>query len=106
MIDVSDGLVRDARRIAAGSGVGLDLDPDLLAPGDQLVAVSRALGADALDWMLTGGEDHALLATFPADSPLPEGYRTIGGVVPSGDADVLVAGRPWSGSGGFTHFGG
>ncbi|MGF1647854.1 MAG: thiamine-phosphate kinase [Kineosporiaceae bacterium] len=107
LIDVSDGLVRDARRVAAASGVVLDLDPRALAPDDDLIVVGGLLGADPVSWVLTGGEDHALLATFPAAVPLPEGFRAIGRAVaarPGGE--VLLGGLPYQGSGGFTHFAG
>jgi len=64
MMDISDGLVRDARRMATASGVMIRLDPSLA--GDQ----------DAL----LGGEDHGLLVTFPADVTPPQGFRQIGTV--------------------------
>lgn len=83
MLDVSDGLVIDARRIAAASGVALDL-------------VSDAVGSPMA---LTGGEDHALLATFPTGIELPGGFRAIGAVV-AGDG-LLVDGRPFDERGGW-----
>ncbi|WP_262348358.1 thiamine-phosphate kinase [Cellulosimicrobium cellulans] len=81
MLDVSDGLLRDGARLAAASGVVLDLgDPaDVLA--DDLAAVAdaaAAVGAEPVAWVLGGGEDHGLLATFPAGAVLPEGFRRIG----------------------------
>lgn len=83
MMDVSDGLVLDATRMALASGVTLALDP---------------LDPDAL----TGGEDHALLATFPPDlRPLPEGFRRIGLVIERGEHPVLVGGRAHDGRGGW-----
>ncbi len=85
MMDVSDGLVLDASRLAAASGVCVLLD-------------SAALGADPAS-ALTGGEDHALLATFPAT--VPEGFRPIGRVAERGDHDVLVDGLPHDGRGGW-----
>lgn len=109
MIDVSDGLVRDARRIAAASSVVLGLDPVVLDPAPDVAAIASLLGADAAVWVLTGGEDHGMLATFPATTPLPAGFRAIGRVtapavgVPGGT--VTVAGRPYTGPGGWTHFG-
>ena len=34
----------------------------------------------ALEWVLTGGEDHALVATFPPGTALPARWRVIGEV--------------------------
>src|SRR5699024_11574970 len=79
MMDVSDGLLRDAGRMARASGVHLDLDPDALAEDvAALAAVAEQRGADPLAWVLTGGADHGLLATFPAGAPLPAPFREIG----------------------------
>ena len=64
-MDISDGLVRDGERMAAASGVVLDLDPDVLkklaAPLEPAAGVLRA---DPLAWVLGGGEDHGLLAAL------------------------------------------
>jgi thiamine-monophosphate kinase len=79
MLDVSDGLAIDAGRLARASGVIVDFD---YAP----------LG-DHPDAVLHGGEDHALLATFPAGTSLPPGFRRLG-VIRAGDGQVLVDGRP------------
>ena len=81
MMDVSDGLLRDAGRIARASGVVLDLmAPATAFPDDveRLGPVAAALGASAQRWVLDGGEDHGLLATFPPGATLPPGFRTIG----------------------------
>jgi thiamine-monophosphate kinase len=105
LIDVSDGLVRDARRVAAASGVVLDLDPAALVPDETLRMVGRLLDEDPAGWVLTGGEDHALLATFPPAGRPPEGYRTVGRVVARhGDGEVRLGGVRYPGHGGFTHF--
>jgi thiamine-monophosphate kinase len=87
MMDVSDGLVLDATRLAAASAVTVALD-------------SAALGTDAAT-ALRGGEDHALLATFPADGELPRGFRRIGEVRAPGEVPVVVDGEPYSGRGGW-----
>ncbi|MFF0814322.1 thiamine-phosphate kinase [Rhodococcus sp. NPDC003318] len=104
MTDVSDGLVADLGHLCAASGVGVDLDPAALAPDPPLRAAAQALGADAFGWVLTGGEDHGLAATFPPDASLPDGWRRIG-VVRAG-AGVLVGGREWAGPGGWQSFDG
>ncbi|MGL4743619.1 MAG: thiamine-phosphate kinase [Dermatophilaceae bacterium] len=66
MLDISDGLVRDLDRIATASDVHVDLDRSALEPYvDALAAVA---GEDAAwEQVLGGGEEHALVATFPPD---------------------------------------
>lgn len=62
MLDLSDGLAIDARRLASASSVALNLSG--VTPAE-----------------LAGGEDHSLLATFPVGTALPGGFRAIGVVV-------------------------
>ena len=78
MIDISDGLLADAWHLAKASRVGIDVDSAAVAVASQLVEVASALGADARHWVLTGGEDHALLASFPAGVALPAGWTEVG----------------------------
>jgi thiamine-monophosphate kinase len=87
MCDVSDGLVADLGHIAQASGVGIELDAKSLA--DEVVS---------LEDVLTGGEDHALVATLPG--PVPEGCRVVGRVVAG--SEVLVDGAVVNG--GWAHF--
>lgn len=108
MLDLSDGLALDARRIARASGVSLDL------ASQQVREVALAHGLDPAapaSLALTGGEDHALLATFPPDvapplDALPGGFRIIGRVVAAdrhGPA-LLVDGRVFDERGGWDPF--
>lgn len=83
MLDLSDGLAIDARRLADASGVALDL-------------VASAIGSPVA---LTGGEDHALLATFPTGVALPGGFRRIGEV--RAGSGLLVDGREYTQRGGW-----
>ena len=91
MMDVSDGLVLDATRMARASGVQMELD-------------------SALEWdesSLFGGEDHGLLACFPAGVDLPAEFIAIGVVQgPSAKASVVLAGYDLQSSlGGWDPFG-
>ena len=102
MTDVSDGLVADLGHIARASGVGIDLSSDSLgADRDRLASAGAALAVDPWNWILGGGEDHALVATFPG-SP-PAGWRVIGRVL-DGPARVLVDGKSWHGDPGWQSF--
>ena len=131
MIDVSDGLVRDADRVARASGVVLELDEEsvLEMAGQLVVDIEEgflgedALGEDVLGVdglgddglgegvpltaVLRGGEEHELLATFPAGA-VPPGWSVLGRVVsgevvgqgPGGGLRQGFGGGPGQGPGG------
>ncbi len=90
MLDLSDGLALDARRIAIASGVCIDLFSETL-PSD-------GYGID-LDLALGGGEDHSLVATFPPDAWMPDAFRTIG-IVTEGSG-LALDGDPYDDSRGW-----
>jgi thiamine-monophosphate kinase len=95
-------LLADAGHLARASGVAIDIDPAAVPVAAELIDVAAALGADAQHWVLTGGEDHALLACFPAAASLPAGWTLLGTVrVGSG---VTVNGRSYEGPAGWAHF--
>ena len=102
MIDTSDGLLADLGHIAAASSVGIDLRTELLEAHPRLIDVASALGADARHWVLTGGEDHALVATFPDPAVVPEGWQMIGAVRPGNG--VTVDGRVYEKPPGWEHW--
>ncbi|MHB8793934.1 MAG: thiamine-phosphate kinase [Candidatus Nanopelagicales bacterium] len=106
MIDVSDGLVADAQHVAVASGVDLLIQTQAWQVPEPMAAAAAAYNIDPREWMLTGGEDHALLATFPAGTELPEGFVATGVVArPSDPPGVLVDGKARAGDGGHRHFG-
>lgn len=105
MIDVSDGLLADLGHVAHASGVVMDLRTAAFTVPDKLAEIAGALGVDPLVWMLTGGEDHALVATFGAGTALPDGWTAVGRVA-EGDPRVLVDGAPHEGPAGWEHFAG
>ncbi len=103
MVDVSDGLLAEARHLARASGVSIDLDPSAFEIPEPFQAVAAAIGADPLRFILTGGDDHALLATFP--DLIPEGWTVIGSVSePIDGPEVTVDGAVYDGPEGWTHF--
>lgn len=104
MIDVSDGLLADLDQIARASGVAVDVQASVFELAEPLRAVGAALGADPLGFVLGGGDDHPLAATFPADSPLPDGWTAVGSVA-EGEG-VTVDGEVYEGQAGHRHFSG
>ena len=85
MMDISDGLLLDAWRMAQASGVTLAIES-----GAVPLATPETRRADAMRW----GEDYQLLFTAPAASRLPIAAHIIGDVVPQKDAPLLLDGVP------------
>jgi thiamine-monophosphate kinase len=114
MLDISDGLMIDASRLAEASGASVHVDglaPALAGPASALSPLAATLGRDPWAWVLTGGEDHALLATFPAGASMPSGFAAIGHISPPDDAGprLHIDGNPPMGRhpaslGGWDHF--
>lgn len=106
MIDISDGLVADARRVADASRVMIRLDAGAIPVGD---------GAGDLNLALEGGEDYELMFTAPAGAG--SRIRALGqemavaltriGRVEEGEGIVLEDSRGRArapGRGGYDHF--
>ncbi len=106
MIDVSDGLLADLGHLATGSGVSLDVRTSAFELAEPMRAVGAALGVDPMQFVLGGGEDHAIAATFPADVALPAGFVEIGTVSASGPDGpaVTVDGAAYDGPTGWDHY--
>lgn len=114
MMDVSDGLALDLSRLAAASGVAIDLARVPIHRDAKRLA--RRTGRTPREHALTDGEDYELLATVPAASTARilaaaatrfPGLIDVGRVrrgsgvrVPAPDGDELTA---WRGEGGWVH---
>ncbi len=105
MVDVSDGLLADLGHVARASGVTIDVRTDAFEIPETLETVGSATRVDPILLVLTGGEDHALAATFPPGQ-VPGGWTTIGTVDAAGEdgPGVLVDGSPFTGVPGWDHF--
>ena len=113
MLDISDGLAKDASRIAKASGVTVQIqsaalfgfearlegaaqslslaNPHLIEMGEPNLAAEQY----CRKWVLTGGEDHSLLATFPAGTVLPRGFKSIGVILEAqADRPLLLDDAP------------
>lgn len=102
MTDVSDGLLADLGHIAESSGVAIDVTTTAFTLPEPVVTVGEALGADGMAFMLTGGDDYALVATFSSETTLPKGWTQIGLV--SDGSGVTVDGKPYEGPSGHQHW--
>ncbi len=107
LIDVSDGLLADLGHVARASGVRMDLRSEAFTVDEPLQAVGAALGTDPLRFVLTGGDDHALVGTFPGGA-VPAGWTEIGtvsgGTEPTDEPLVTVDGAAYDGEPGYRHF--
>lgn len=92
MIDVSDGLVSDLGHLAKASNVRMSIDKNALQIPEDLAATASAFNVNAYDWVLSGGEDHAFVATFPTALDVPNGWQIIG-IVEAGEPKVLIDGQ-------------
>ena len=61
MMDLSDGLATDLRRLCGESGVGAIVRLDAVPVSPATTRAASALGRDALAWAASGGEDYELL---------------------------------------------
>lgn len=94
IMDVSDGVLLDASRMATASGVTIAVDR---------MAVPIAAPEQRRDEALRWGDDYQLLFTLPAGIIPPCPAFRIGTVVERQDAPVLLDGAPVPGQLGYEH---
>ena len=94
MMDVSDGLLLDASRIARASGVTLSFDS---------VPLSGLAPEGRLDEAIRWGDDYVLLCTGPAGLDETLAVTCVGEVKARADHDVLLDNQPPTGDFGYTH---
>lgn len=103
MLDISDGLLADLGHLVERSDVGIEIETARVEIPEGVERVAAATGKPALGFVLAGGEDHALAATFRNEAVVPAGWTVVGSVNDSGK--VTVDGVAWEGSTGWDHFG-
>lgn len=95
MMDVSDGLLLDARRMAEASGCAIAIELDGLPLSSAFVA-ERGASVDSRVFAATAGDDYALLAALPPELdaailPLPKGTRISRiGTLTAGEASLSL----------------
>ena len=78
-MDVSDGLLIDAQRLAAASGVAMTVELDRI-PVSPAAAARTPRDDDGLVSLATAGDDYELLFTLPPDAKGPAGTTRVGTV--------------------------
>jgi thiamine-monophosphate kinase len=109
MMDLSDGLASDVRRVCESSGVGCDVDLNLLPVETDTRQLAQSLGHDPSILAATGGEDYELLISAPkqildtlaesTDVPL-----TVIGEITQSDIIFNRDNKPVNGLSGWDHF--
>ncbi|MBN2492984.1 MAG: thiamine-phosphate kinase [Deltaproteobacteria bacterium] len=94
-IDVSDGLLQDLGHLCSQSGVGAELEADGLPVSEAARRLAEALGTQALDWALSGGEEYCLLFCCPE----PREAEMLAACEAQLDLRPIPAGRIVEGSG-------
>ncbi len=108
MMDLSDGLASDVRRVCDRSGVGCDVDLNLLPVENDTAELARSLGYDPAILAATGGEDYELLISAPEQvlDALAESLAlplTVIGEVTPGDVAFRRGEEPVDGLSGWDH---
>lgn len=85
MMDVSDGVLLDAARMARASDVTFAVDRTAVP-----IAVAEARRDEALRW----GDDYQLLFALPAGFTPPVAATCIGAAQPAGSTPILLDGQP------------
>jgi thiamine-monophosphate kinase len=110
MMDLSDGLASDLRRVCGRSGVGCRVDLDLLPVAEDTRAFVRSLGRDPEELAATGGEDYELLISAPGPildalaRSIEVPVTVIGEVTAGPDVVFRRAGEPVEELSGWDHF--
>jgi len=107
MLDLSDGLASDARRLADAGGVQLALDAATLPLAPGVAEVAHALSRDPAELAATGGEDFELcVCVAPEDREAAEAATALTwiGEVREGPPELIWTGPPAASSWrGFEH---
>jgi thiamine-monophosphate kinase len=82
--------------------VSIDVRRDAFTVTQQMADAAQALGKDPWEWVLAGGEDHALVATFPPTVDPGTEWQVVGSVHEG--TGVTVDGAVWEGPQGHDHF--
>ncbi|MBP5092973.1 MAG: thiamine-phosphate kinase [Abditibacteriota bacterium] len=104
MMDISDGLASDAKRICEESGVGMEIYPEKLPISDCLREAAGYLGLSEEKIALAGGEDYELLFTTPKPEEVAEVAVVIGRVVEGSEPLTVTGGEKTKPTGTWTHF--
>ncbi len=91
MMDISDGLLIDARRMAEASGCAIEITS---IPLSADYAALHGLSVASRLAAATAGDDYVLLAALPPNLPPPEGLVAVGRCAKGAGLTVVLDGAP------------
>lgn len=91
MMDVSDGLLIDAGRMAQASGCAIEIHT---IPLSADYTALHGLSVESRLAAATAGDDYVLLAALPSEVPVPEGMIAIGRCSKGAGLSVVLDGVP------------
>lgn len=91
MMDVSDGLLIDARRMAEASGCAVEIGH---VPLSEAFEAERGASVEARLAAATAGDDYVLLVALGADVAPPEALIEVGRFRAGGGISILLDGQP------------
>jgi thiamine-monophosphate kinase len=98
LIDTSDGFLADLNHICEASGVGAEIDTEVIPVSPQIEAAAKHARYDPLQWVLGPSDDYALLAAVEPGasdqllSGMSKGARRVGRFVRGSGVQFLGEG--------------
>lgn len=89
MMDISDGLLVDLKKLCKASKVAAQIDLDSFKNTPAFYNACKELELDPLAVIINGGEDYGLLMTMSPDAVISPPLRVIGKIIEGNEGEVI-----------------